>query len=392
VSQREHLPALDGVRGIAILWVVLHNFSVVDSGTFHSLPGHALAAFLSAGWSGVTLFFVLSGFLITGILLDSQKSPHYFRNFYVRRVLRIFPLYYTVLAIAFLLWPLLAPMPSRLAEDAQHQAWLWTYLSNWVMPYDKTTKVFPHFWSLAVEEQFYLLWPFLLYRLSPRAVVRLCLGVAVVSLAAREWMTHARFSTEALYTFSVARMDALALGGAAAAALRVTAWRDALLRAAPKVAAAGGLLLLVTAVVDRGLPRIGPITLTYGDTLVAVSFTLLVLGAASADLAGLRGAWLRPWRSASLATLAKYSYGMYVLHKLLADAFGKPLMASLGPEAESSVVVNLLYLALALFASLAAAVLSYHLVEQRFLRLKPVLAGARPIPGTAPAGVAPRRT
>lgn len=375
---RAHLPALDGVRGVAILWVVLHNLSVVDNSSFHSLAGHALATFLGAGWAGVTLFFVLSGFLISGILLDSQASPHYFRNFYVRRVLRIFPLYYGVLLVAFVIWPLVAPLPPRLAEDAQHQAWLWTYLSNWVLPYDKTTKVFPHFWSLAVEEQFYLLWPLLLYRLSPRSAFALCIVVAATAFAAREWMTQAGYPAEALYTFSVSRMDALALGGAAAAALRVDTWRAALLRGAPQVFALGVGLLLVTAVFDRGLPRIGPRTLTVGDSTLAISFTLLVLGLAAGDLAGAGGRWIAWWRSAPLATLAKYSYGMYVLHKLLADAIGKPAMQALGPDVVGSVAANLLYLLLGTLASLAVAMVSYHLVEKRFLNLKPLL--ARPWP------------
>jgi peptidoglycan/LPS O-acetylase OafA/YrhL len=145
-----HIPVLDGIRGLAILLVMLRHFtlgmraeSVVDS---------AFKSVTSVGWSGVDLFFVLSGFLITGLLLDSKYGPHYFRNFFARRALRIFPLYYAVLAVIFFALPF-TPLAS-LAEYATlraNQVWYWTYGSNVLNAIagpSATPLTTDHFWSL----------------------------------------------------------------------------------------------------------------------------------------------------------------------------------------------------------------------------------------------------
>ena len=150
-ARRSHIPALDGLRGIAVLTVMWLHFVFLVPRT----GGERLFWNLSeTGWIGVDLFFVLSGFLITGILYDAKGGPHYFRNFYMRRSLRIFPLYYAFLILIFAVMPLLR------ASGADHvgkQLWMWTYLSNvlfarvgWEgMPAHTT-----HLWSLAIEEQF----------------------------------------------------------------------------------------------------------------------------------------------------------------------------------------------------------------------------------------------
>src|SRR5690242_3161095 len=119
----------------------------------------------SYGVLGVDLFFVLSGFLITGLLLDAKGKPHYFRNFYARRTVRIFPLYYLVLFLLLVVLPAVIAVPPALAHARREQAWLWTYTSNfyiaskasWALGYVS------HFWSLAIEEHFYLLWPLVVF-------------------------------------------------------------------------------------------------------------------------------------------------------------------------------------------------------------------------------------
>jgi peptidoglycan/LPS O-acetylase OafA/YrhL len=377
-----HLPALDGVRGIAILWVMLHNLSLMEIAPGSGKLMHLLIDGLDAGWAGVTLFFALSGFLITGILLDSRHQPGYFRNFYARRVLRIFPLYYGVLFVAFVLIPLLVhPVPAHVAEDLPEQLWLWTYLSNWGLPYGIADYTFPHFWSLAVEEQFYLLWPLLVYSRDPRAVVRLALGLAAVSLLVRVAMVFAGAPMEALYAFSVTRMDALALGGAAAAVLRVPAWRGWVLQRAGRLLAAAGLLFAVAFLGFHALRRLDTMTQTIGYTVLAVCFSLLVLALACADAVGEQRWWARWWRIAPLRVLAKYSYGMYIFHKILGDVWGKPWMRAHGDAVMRSTPAHLAYFAVGVLATLCIAMLSYHLVEKRFLQLKPLFAGR---PAVAP--------
>jgi peptidoglycan/LPS O-acetylase OafA/YrhL len=378
-----HLPALDGVRGVAILWVVLHNLSLFDSAWAGNGLARVLIVGVDAGWAAVTLFFALSGFLITGILLDSRDAPDYYRSFYARRVLRIFPLYYGVLLAAFVLWPLFAPLPAHLAADRPHQVWLWTYLSNWTLPYGQANTAFPHFWSLAVEEQFYLLWPFLLHRRDPRAVLRLSLALAAVSLLVRVAMLAGGAPPESLYAFSVCRMDALALGGAAAAALRMPFVRAKLRALLPRLAAAGAGLVLFAALVGHGLARLNPWTQTLGYSLLAVGFSLLILALAEADAGGDQRWWARLWRVAPLRLLAKYSYGMYVFHKILGDAFGKGWLHGLDPALQRSLPVHLAYMGLGVLASLAVAMLSYHLIEKRFLQLKPLFTPHRAVPAAA---------
>ena len=363
-------PTLDGIRGLAILMVVLHNFSVVDDPVMPGVAGHLLFASITGGWAGVTLFFVLSGFLITGILLDTQHEPGHFRRFYMRRTLRIAPLYYAVLLVAFVVLPLLGAAPAPVLADQPQQFWLWTYLSNWVEPFGLADHTFPHFWSLAVEEQFYLLWPLLTWRRSPQTVLYWGLALAVLAPAVRIALLLNGGTPAMAYVWSPCRMDALALGGCAAAALRMPGLAAAVMARRRQLLAAAAAVFVVCVLGFRGLPRTSFGMQTLGYSMLAVSFSVLVLALACTDLAGDVQPGLRFWRSAPLRVLARYSYGLYIIHKPLADAVGEPLMHSLGPAMLRSTAANAAYFVVGLAASLALAALSYHLFEQRFLALK----------------------
>src|SRR5467141_3598622 len=170
---------------------------------------HLFVSALHRGWIGVQLFFVLSGFLITGILLDARHSPSYYRSFFVRRVLRIFPLYYATLLVLFVLLPALDLLPASFKRDPMVELSYWAYFSNWYGPFHQGEDSVSHFWSLALEEQFYLLWPFVIHRRSAGWVMRLCLAVAAASLVLRVVMVLTGAPAQAIYQFLVTRIDAL---------------------------------------------------------------------------------------------------------------------------------------------------------------------------------------
>jgi peptidoglycan/LPS O-acetylase OafA/YrhL len=359
-----HLPALDGLRGVAILLVLAHGFDVIDA------PGgvnHAVDMALDYGWIGVQLFFVLSGFLITGILLDTRTSPVYYRSFFIRRLLRIFPLYYGVLLVGYAILPRLTTPPPQFGN---HQIWLWTYLVNFAEPMGRGEPAFPHFWSLAVEEQFYLVWPFVV-RAAGRT--RLIGWGAVLTLAAIlvRLVVRARWGQEAAYMFTPCRMDALAIGALAAALIRgdrtarwIARWRPGTL------VAAGGMLILAGPLLNRA-QRTGTVMQTGGYTALALGFALILVAALPTA-----GAPARLLGSPCLRRIGTYSYAMYVFHAPLHLFIGLPLLAYLG--ASRGAAVGVAYAALAILVTFAAAALSYHLYERKFLALKTRLAPQRP--------------
>ena len=368
-SAPARLPTLDGLRAIAILLVVPHNLNLmVTAGGI----AHVFIAALYRGWIGVQLFFVLSGFLITGILLDARNAPDYYRSFFVRRVLRIFPLYYATLIVLFVLLPALGLLPASFKRDPMVELSLWAYFSNWYGAFHQGPDAVSHFWSLAVEEQFYLLWPFVIHRRSAEWVMRLCFAIAAAALALR--VAVLLTGTPGIYTFLVTRMDALALGGAVAAAFRVPSAASWTLDHRRFLIAASVLSLLAGAVISRGYYFTDPMTLTLGLSFLAIAFALLVAVGVAADRLGAAG-WLGALRWSFLRRVAKYSYAMYVLSVPLHFLVGKPALSALGLD-PGSVVVGFTYIVVGTALSFLAAAASFHLFEVHFLNLKDRLAPA----------------
>lgn len=357
------MPALDGVRGLAILLVIPHNTTLMDGMAFHG-AAYPLKEALLFGWAGVQLFFVLSGFLITGALLDSQDATNYYSSFYARRALRILPLYYGMLIVTFLILAPLRALPVETLDTAHGQVWLWTFLSNWS---GGEVKGFAHFWSLAVEEQFYLLWPLVVRRMSAPNVLRLGLAIAVAALVIRTAMRLEGAIPDELYEFTVCRMDALALGAAAAAAVRLPAWQAALAKALPRLPWIAVLLFLTGVPLTHDYTRNGFATQTFGQSILAVVFTLMVLAAARTP--DEPPTWfVRLFSWAPLRSVGKYSYGMYVFHFPLHKWLGVYVVGLYFPK--HGVALEIAYAVTMVLASYAVAWLSFHLYEQHFLRLK----------------------
>lgn len=361
-SSSLYMPRLDGLRGMAIALVLIHSLTLltqVDS--IASRLVHSLFAF---GWAGVQLFFVLSGFLITGILLDTKHRPHYFKNFYIRRALRIFPLYYATLIVAFIVLPAIGHMPQVYQGDAQHQARFWLYLTNW---FTDTGIGFSHYWSLALEEQFYLVWPLIVYAARPKSLLKICLLIAIAGVIVRYWMRAHGFPEEAVYIATPARVDALTTGSAAAVLMRmpeVYGWIKARITMLKASAVALGILAIALTG-SYGSSVRGQV---FGYCVLALFFALTILIAATLDreqASTPQAASVLRWKP--LRILGKYSYGVYVFQRPVHVFIGIPFITD---YASTSLALNVTYVMAATLLTLGLAVISYHLFELPFLRIK----------------------
>lgn len=378
-------PVLDGVRAVAILLVIPHNLNLIaqPAGTF----AHVLVSYLDRGWIGVQLFFVLSGFLITGILLDTREAPNYLRSFFTRRALRIFPLYYATLLFVFVFLAAAGLLPASLPRSAATELSYWFFFANWYAPLHPGHGSMPHLWSLSVEEQFYLVWPFLIWRRSAKQVQLLCAGIAALSLCIRIVMLSAGAPTEAIYQFSVTRMDALALGGAAAATMRLPTIAQQIASRRRAVFAAAVGLLLAGAALTGGYASPSATTMSFGYSLLALDFAAFIVLAACTDDSQRQG-WVTFLRLPWMRRIGKYSYAMYLLHVPLHLLIGLELLQTLGLARQASPQVNIVYMLLGTVLSYLAAAATYRIIESRFLKLKDRFEPSRGAQSSArPAGV-----
>jgi peptidoglycan/LPS O-acetylase OafA/YrhL len=365
-----HLPALDGIRGLAILLVFLfHCFRHQNDAAVDGF----LWAWTQCGWIGVDLFFVLSGFLITGILLDTRGNSRCLLHFYARRLLRIFPLYYACLTVVFVLVPALCEWrfpgsaasagAARLAGD---QSWYWLYLQNWlhVLRGDlQPVVVLNHFWSLAVEEQFYLVWPFLVCLVPQTRLPAVCAGLCGFALLLRLGCHAADVPWIATYVCTLTRIDSLCMGAFLAAVIR----RPGGYQACARLALPGLVLFTaVTAAVSLFIPVFDFFTSqshVLNHSLFALTFGALVLVAASAPPRSLahRLLTLRP-----LVRMGTYSYAIYIFHfpvfRLVVNWDGIHWV----PSAWQPFWICGLTFAI----TLGLALTSWHLLEKRCLALK----------------------
>jgi peptidoglycan/LPS O-acetylase OafA/YrhL len=208
---------MDGVRGLAVLLVLTFHFLFGSQDiSANALSGDILRKLSYVGWTGVDLFFVLSGFLITRILLNARSQKGYFRNFYARRVLRIFPLYYMTLLFFLVVLPIFSTARQQeVAEQGSDQVYLWTYTLNiatMFKPGYLKSMDFGHFWSLCVEEHFYFFWPLLVWLLGSRGIRRMCPVLVVAAIACRTGLRLAGVHSTPIFYFTPCRIDSLAMG------------------------------------------------------------------------------------------------------------------------------------------------------------------------------------
>jgi peptidoglycan/LPS O-acetylase OafA/YrhL len=363
--------ALDGLRAIAFLMVMVAHGTRMDAATPVDSWFHALG---SAGWCGVDLFFALSGFLITGILLRSKASHHYYRDYYLRRILRIFPLYFGFLLIYCELLPAIGIMP----VPTDYEKWSWAYwccVANLAIAANGgwATSTLAVFWTLAVEEQFYLVWPAIVKRMGVVSLAGLCCAVALAALIWR-WHLSLQLSEPVvpIYVSTLTRVDSLAFGALAAV---VFAWAQRsnsgpwLRRVAGWITTVGASLLIIAGHMRGKFHFSDPFVHTIGFTLLAVTFSALVLHVALKQ----EGQWLpRLLTQRWLVSVGRYSYAMYVTHMvvlvhwLLPQNPPKQWPTWLG----SQIPAQLAMYVICLIAVYSIARLSWLLIESHFMRIR----------------------
>ena len=351
---------LDGFRAAAVLMVlIMHLFYGWPTPALSLLPGF-VRNLIGRGWLGVDLFFILSGFLITGILIDSRESEHYFRNFYTRRVLRIFPLYLTCIVIMYFGYP---------GAGAYFGLSL-LYLANFAYFFHVRT---PHgpgvFWSLAVEEHFYLVWPLVVRFIRGYWLLAFTAVLVIGSPILRGVCAHAGMDPELqIYPYSFFRFDGLALGA------MLAIWVRSRYYSRSSAWALGGLLMGTSSlilVVGRPYGIMGTKTLA-GTALhyTLAEFVFAGLMALALAYRGSRFTALLRCRPARIT--ADLSFCIYLIHLTLGDFYYRLLhamkfddVARLG--AVGSLLVRIIVLSTATFG---LAALSKRFLEDPFLRLK----------------------
>ena len=363
-NPNEHCLELDGVRGVAILTVTLYRFcKELDPSASPVLDWIKDASVV--GSRGVDLFFVLSGFLITGILLKTKSSQGYFRNFMVRRALRIFPLYFGALALC--LWVLPACLGTSVFDVPRNeQGYLWTYLSNVRMSWENAWCFGPldHFWSLAVEEHFYLVWPLVVFCLSPKALLRLSIGLVIgVGLVRAAASLRPEWSV-AVDVLTLFRCDALAFGAIAAILMHTLRADDQVARVRRVSVLALPFVLLVAV----GLTLLGKRFLTIPHTVVPMVCGAALLVLVTGPKLGLPS---RIMQSSTLRWFGRYSYGMYVVQLPLMTLLPLATVSTAIAAGQSSpIVTGLGYVFGMLGLTSAIAWVSYNAMEKHFLALK----------------------
>lgn len=353
---RSRMPELDTLRGIAILGVLfLHGFYWRYSDLrFAGLPGLFFRA-TAWGWVGVNLFFVLSGFLITGILLDTKNDEHYYRRFYARRALRILPAYYGLLAVLAIL---------RQASLSYLGISL-VYLANLTSLFGISNDYGP-LWSLAVEEHYYVFWPMVVRRLNMMIVG----AVALFICAAVPFLRMAAFhlgTVEGLSTYTWLVGDGLATGSLVACFLRMrsTRWDAIRLCAFMVVTAAAGAAIGSPWGITTRTRLLGAMFQYTLVNLFCAGLLLLFLLLGTSHWQGYVN--LRVVRS-----LGYISYGLYLIHLLvfrLYDQLCRDLFPNLQPDGTRFRFMVLRF-AIVAVAATGLAYLSRRYFEERFLRLK----------------------
>ena len=350
--KKGHIGSLDGVRGIAIVLVLFfHCFQKVNLYPFNFIS--------EIGWVGVDLFFVLSGFLITGILVDTKGKSRYLISFFTRRALRIFPLYYLTLLLVYIVLKNPSLAHHNPIFDARHlktYIYYLTFTQNLYFSFNGwgVTDFLNHFWSLAVEEQFYLLWPFVIFYLNGNRILIVSVLLIVIALIIRNYNVESDFS----YVFTLARVDALGIGAMLAILIRKhSQWLNGVVL---PIFVISFVTLIIISFNSQNLSFRNPYFVRIGYTLFAFQFASIIVLVYDTKKIGF---FIN--RILSLGILrffGRYSYGIYIYHWILYKGFYGYF--------ENRYMFSKVYILVFLMLVVIISVLSFHVFEKHFLSLK----------------------
>lgn len=340
-----YMEQLDLLRGIAVLSVMIYH-------SCGNMPSLHLVSVFRYGWTGVDLFFVLSGFLITGILLQTKNSSHYFLNFYARRALRIWPLYFCILAFGFLVIPLAQPHLRSMIFEQSHpwQAYLF-FVQNVLVPESGKFGPLEITWSLCVEEQFYLVWPLVVLLCSTANVRRIAIGAISLSLLLRLAVAHQWLVIDT-YHNTLCRFDGLALGSLAAIILpgydAKTVWRYSLWLAGLAVAG-------IAATIPFGIA-----TWTFMGLISLLFCAVMCLSLTATTFP----------KNRFLAFTGQISYGLYLLHVPAYDIVRDRHIRWLLARTHNIIINDIILFVCSLTLAYGFAIISWKVLESPVLSLK----------------------
>ncbi|WP_243375589.1 acyltransferase [Geotalea sp. SG265] len=363
------VPALDGIRGYAILLVIIiHTFHtfIVNRG-YSADPGiKMLDSIAGFGIYGVDLFFVLSGFLITGILINQVNSNNYFKAFYIKRVLRIFPLYYIYLLAIVILVPLLV---SYVRFNITSLYVYFIYLQN--MFYSSGTLqdyLLCHLWSLAVEEHFYLIWPLIVYFIKPKKVIIISIVFIIIAIMLRSYIIlYSHIRPSLADRFTLCRIDSIFFGCLLAYGLRSISFNNYLHKHKYVMLLISGLISLVTSLlliwnINENIHHV----ISY--TVYGVFFTAILNVVMFVDTTSLIN---KIFDNKLAKFFGKYSYSMYIIHMPITAG----LYAIYFEDAPGYALLNAgIFFATTTGLTVIGSLISWHILEKHFIKLKIKLA------------------
>lgn len=375
-DNRNHYSQLDGIRGIAILLVMILHFTIL-------IPNNSLELLFvrmsQIGILGVDLFFVLSGFLITNILLRIKNQKNYFKNFYMRRVLRIFPAYFLVLFFCMVILPFLGSFINTIGVELStysdiKKTWFYyfTFTSNLlIFKYGKWLHpILDVSWSLSLEEQFYLIWSIIVYFLNNKTLKKACFILILTSLASRLTLMILGFNYIQIYVFPLSRVDMPIFG----AYLALNNYQSNSLKDintsisdTTKLLISSIILILLFTFAFGGYES--PMLLTIGYSLIGWLFYMLLKLSLFIKKSSFMYKFLT---SKILILLGKYSYVIYLTNFSIRGIVNNLILPkeTLHDFPGGIIIGQSIFYAICFTLSLLIGFISWNTLEKYFLKLK----------------------